>query len=315
MATNPKPDDFAFDLETTLESIVSLRVQIPEDALTAAVLGTERAGHGVVIDEKGLVLTIGYLVTEAETVWLLDHRENAVPAHLLGYDQETGFGLVQALQPLGLPAMQLGSSDKLEIADTVVLAGAGGLSDAITARIAGKREFAGYWEYLLDEAIFTVPQHPNWGGTALIDQQGHLCGIGSLALQTVTSSGDKHGANMIVPIDLLPPILDDLQLYGRQNKPARPWLGWLVQETLDGLTIAGVYDEGPADRAGVATGDIVVEIDGEPVDSLAQLFRNVWALGSAGIEVPVSVQRGDEVLDLAIYSIDRNDQLKSASVH
>ena len=235
------------------------------------------------------MLTIGYLVTEAQTLWITDRRGAAVPGHVLGYDQESGFGLVQALQPLPAPAMELGVSAECDVGDPVIVAGHGGADALVTGRIIAKREFAGYWEYVLDEALFTAPAHPNWGGAALVGSDGRLLGVGSLLVQTVSSSGEQSGANMIVPIDLLKPILEDMKMYGRPNRPARPWLGFLVQDIGDHLVVASVYDGCPADRAGIEVGDLVVEVAGEPIDGLAELFRKVWGIGPAGSEIPLTI--------------------------
>jgi len=314
-ALQPNPADFEFDLKRCLEGVVSVRTQIPEDGLTAPVLGTERAGHGVVINDQGLVLTIGYIITEAQTVWLVDHKDSTVQGHVVAYDQESGFGLVQALGRLDLPVMALGQSKHLKIGERMVLAGAGGTTQSVEIKIAGIREFAGYWEYLLDEAIFTAPAHPSWGGAALIGQDGRLYGIGSLILQTVDQTGDTNAANMVIPIDLLPPILDELMMFGKRDKPARPWLGWYVQETREGLAVAGVVDDGPADTAGIEDGDAIIEINGEAVESLADLYRNVWATGLAGVDVTVTFERQDVRQSTIITSIDRGSRLKTASVH
>ena len=170
----PDPDDYAFDLEHTLNAVVSLSSFIPEDAFTANTLGTERGGSGAVIRESGLVVTIGYLVTEAETIWINTNDGRAVPGHALAFDQQTGFGLVQALGSLDLPALEIGDSDRLTTGDRCVLAGGGGREHAIVNQVAGRREFAGYWEYALDDALYTAPAHPFWGGTGLIGQDGTL---------------------------------------------------------------------------------------------------------------------------------------------
>jgi len=212
----PKAEEFSFDLDGALESVVALRAVIPPDAFTASILGVERAGSGIVIRESGLVLTIGYLITEAESVWLTGADGRVTQAHALAYDQETGFGLVQALGRLGLPALELGSARAAKLDDPAILAG-GGRSQSVRARIAGKQEFTGYWEYLLDEALFTAPAHPFWGGAGLIGQDGKLLGIGSLHVQQVSDHGQQD-VNMIVPIDLLPPILDDLLAYSRAGR-------------------------------------------------------------------------------------------------
>ncbi|MGH6968436.1 MAG: S1C family serine protease, partial [Stellaceae bacterium] len=206
----PNQADYAYDLERALSSVVGLRATVPEDAFTAQTLGTERAGNGVVIREDGIVLTIGYLITEAESLWLNTGDGRALPGHVVAYDQETGFGLVQALGRLDLPAIPLGQSATAQVDDDIVVGGAGGRARSLAARISAKQEFAGYWEYLLDEALFTAPAHPNWGGTAVIDAAGRLIGIGSLHLQQTRERGHSEHLNMNVPIDLLKPIYDDL---------------------------------------------------------------------------------------------------------
>ncbi len=311
----PDPADYDFDLYRTLQSVVSVRTRIPEDAMTASVLGTERAGHGVIINDQGLILTIGYVVTEADSVWLVDHAGTTLPGHVVAYDQESGFGLVQALGKMPLPAIPIGRSASVAVGQSMLLAGSGGISETLKVHIAAVNEFAGYWEYLLDAAIFTTPAHPSWGGAALIGEDGHLYGIGSLILQTVNSRNDEQSANMIVPIDLLEPIMDDLLMYGARNQPARPWLGWFVHDTRDGPVVAGVSDDSPADTAGLLSGDLIIEINGEAVDDLPALYRKVWNTGPAGVDVEVLFERDGQQLSTHLASIDRNSRLKSASLH
>ena len=249
----PKPENYAYDLEAALTSMVGLRAIIPADAFTAETLGTERTGNGVLIRE-GVVLTIGYLITEAETIWLHLADGRAVPGHVLAYDQETGFGLVQALARLELPALPIGESKTAKVGDSVVVAGAGGRKHSVVAHIAAKQEFAGNWEYVLDEAIFTAPAHPFWGGTAMIGRTGDLLGIGSLQVQQVRESGTPEPLNMIVPIDILKPILEDLLTLGRPNHPPRPWLGLNATEVEDKVVVARVSSSAPAKRAGRGRG-------------------------------------------------------------
>lgn len=308
----PKAEQTAFDLDRTLSSVLSLRTEVPEDAFTAAILGTERDGNGVAISDSGLVLTIGYLITEAETVWLVSGDGAATPAHVVGYDQASGLGLVQALGRLGLPAMELGSSGDARVGDQVIVAGHGGRRHALAARIISKREFAGYWEYVLDEAIFTAPPHPEWGGAALIDAHGRLLGIGSLLLR---NESDEPGGNMFVPIDLLRPIYDDLLRFGRVDKPARPWLGMYAAETEGQCVVAGLAGGAPADRADVQVGDVVLKVGDAAVSGLADMYRRIWALGPAGTVVPLTVSRAGEELTLRVRSADRNDFLKSPGLH
>jgi S1-C subfamily serine protease len=318
----PRPADYAFDLDVAMGAVVGLRAAIPEDAFTAQMLGTERAGNGVVIRDSGLVLTIGYLITEAETIWLSPGAGPPVPGHALAYDQETGFGLVQALARLNAPALPIGSSANARVNDRVVVAGAGGRQRSVAARIVAKQEFAGYWEYVLDQAIFTAPAHPNWGGTAMIGASGELLGIGSLKLEhgrenefeqrRETASGHL---NMIVPIDLLTPILDDLLRHGRPNRPPRPWLGLYAADIEDRIVIIGLAERGPAQRAGLHTGDVVRAIGSEEVRSLAGMFRQVWSLGQAGVEIPITLDRDGQTVELKIASADRSRFLKAPRLH
>src|SRR5229473_5668616 len=226
----PKPEDCDFDLERALSSVLGLQAVVPQDAFTAGTLGTERAGSAVLIREDGLVLTIGYLITEAESIWLTSSVGGAVPGHVLGYDQETGFGLVQALGRLSVSPIELGKNIRVGAGDRAIIAAEGGRRHAISATVVARQEFAGHWEYLLDRAIFTAPAHPFWGGAALIANDGRLIGIGSLHVQHANGRELRRDVNMVVPIDLLPPILDDMLTYGCPNRPARPWLGLYAAE-------------------------------------------------------------------------------------
>ncbi|MGA7974340.1 MAG: S1C family serine protease [Pseudolabrys sp.] len=312
-SSQPRAQDYSYDLERALSSILGVHAIIPPDAFTADTLGEERAGNGVLIDD-GLVLTVGYLITEAETIWLHLGDGTVVPGHALGYDQETGFGLVQALGQIDLPSLPLGSSDDIEIGERVVVGGAGGRTRSVAARIAARQEFAGYWEYVLDEAIFTYPAHPNWGGTGLISPQGELIGIGSLQVERERDGENEH-LNMIVPIDLLKPILDDLRKFGRVNKPARPWLGLYSTEIEDKIVIVGIAPKGPASRAELKTGDVVLEVAGESVTTLGDFYRKVWSLGPAGVEIPLTLYRDGVTFEVEVNSSERGKFLKVPRMH
>jgi S1-C subfamily serine protease len=314
LSIQPRSENYAYDLEEALSSLVGLRATVPTDAFTAETLGTDRSGNGVLIRD-GVVLTIGYLITEAETIWLHLADGRAVPGHVLAYDQETGFGLVQALARVGLPVLPLGQSKLAKVGDAVVVAGAGGRKHSVVARIAAKQEFAGNWEYVLDEAIFTAPAHPFWGGTAMIGRAGELLGIGSLQVQQVRESGTPEPLNMIVPIDILKPILDDLLTLGRPNHPPRPWLGLNATEIDDKIVIARVSSGGPARRANLRTGDIVLAVANHEISDLAGFFRGVWALGKAGVEVPLTIYRDGRTFEARVTSGDRNRFLKGPSLH
>jgi S1-C subfamily serine protease len=314
----PRPEDYSYDLDRALSSVVGLHSIIPPDAFTADTLGVERAGNGVLIGD-GLVLTVGYLITEAETIWLHLADGSVVQGHALGFDGETGFGLVQVLGRIDMPVMALGSSDALVVGERVVVGGAGGRTRSLAGRIAAKQEFAGYWEYLLDEAIFTFPAHPNWGGTALISAQGELLGIGSLQIERVREGGGGKGKpenlNMTIPIDLLKPILDDLKKFGRVNKPTRPWLGLYCTEVEDRVVTVGIAPKGPAARAEIKTGDMIIAVAGTNVSTLADLYRAVWSLGEAGVEVPLTLHRDGVTFDVRLKSSDRAKFLKGPRMH
>jgi S1-C subfamily serine protease len=286
--------------EQILQSVVAVRTSIPDDAFTADTLGTRREGSGVVIKDSGLVLTIGYLITEAEEVWLTTHDGRVVAAHALGYDQETGFGLLQALGSLGLPALDFGDAAKADLGQSVVLAD--GIGEAVDAKIVAKQEFAGYWEYLLDEAIFTTPAHPSWGGAALVDRDGKLLGIGSLRLQ-MSHGGEVADINMIVPINLLTPILEDLTTRG-------PWLGAFSAENNGEVIVMSVAEGSPADEAGLRRGDVISEIRDGEVDGLADFYRKIWSSGPAGAEIPMRILRDGREAWLRVRSADRNSFLR-----
>ncbi|KRQ10449.1 MULTISPECIES: S1C family serine protease [Bradyrhizobium] len=312
-AFQPRPEDYRYDLDRALMSVVGLHSIIPPDAFSAETLGTERAGNGVLIDD-GLVLTIGYLITEAATVWLHLGDGRAVEGHALGFDFESGFGLVQALGRVDLEPLRIGSSAATQVGDNVVLGGAGGRTRSVASQIAAKQEFAGYWEYLLDEAIFTSPSHPNWGGTGLINNAGELIGIGSLQLERERSGHAEH-VNMIVPIDLLNPVLDDLRKFGRVDKPARPWLGMFTTEIDNRLVVVGVASKGPAARAELKTGDVILAVDGDKVTSQAGFYRKLWSLGAAGVDVPLTIYHEGVTFDVTLTSIDRIKLLKAPRLH
>jgi S1-C subfamily serine protease len=312
-AHQPRPGDYSFDLDRALASVVGLHSIIPADAFSADTLGTERAGNGVLIDD-GLVLTIGYLITEAETVWLHLGDGRVIEGHALGVDPETGFGLVQALGHIDLDPLPIGSSAATQIGDRVVVGGAGGRTRSVASHIAAKQEFAGYWEYLLDEAIFTHPAHPNWGGAGLISNRGELIGIGSLQLERERDGKSEH-VNMIVPIDLLKPGLDDLRRFGRVNKPARPWIGMYSTEIDNKVVAIGISEKGPAARAELKAGDVILAVKGEKISSQSGFYRKLWSLGSAGVDVPLTVHHEGVTFDVVLTSTDRTKLLKAPRLH
>jgi S1-C subfamily serine protease len=312
-AAQPRQEDHEFDLDRALSAVVGLHSIIPADAFTADTLGEERAGNGVVIDDD-LVLTIGYLITEAETVWLHLADGRVVQADMIGMDRESGFGLLKALGRLDLEPLALGSSAAAKLNDRVVVGGVGGRTRSLAGRIAAKQEFAGYWEYLIDEAIFTHPAHPNWGGAGVISAAGELIGIGSLQLEREHGGRSEH-LNMNVPIDLLKPALDDLLKFGRVNKPARPWLGIYASEIENRIVAVGIAPKGPAARAELRSGDAILAVKGEKVSDLAQFYGKLWALGPAGVDVPLTLYREGDIFDVVVTSTDRDRMMKKPKFH
>lgn len=310
----PGADEAGFDLASALDSVVLLRAEIPQDAFTAPILGTERAGNGVVIRDDGLIVTIGYLITEAESIWLTTNRGTVVQGHALAYDQGTGLGLVLPLGSLGVRPLQRASASGVNVNADVIVIGHGGRPHSLKAKVIAKREFAGYWEYVLDEALFTAPAHPQWGGAALVGQDGLLLGIGSLLVQESTGGKTVDG-NMFVPIGLLAPILDELLTRGRAAGPPRPWLGIYTAEMDGHLVIGGLAPGGPAERAGVQLGDLILEIGGERVSGLAAMFRRIWSSGAAGSDVTLTLSRRGASSKVQVRSADRNDFLKKPRLH
>jgi S1-C subfamily serine protease len=305
----PQADDLAFDLDRALSSLVVLRATVPDDAFTAETLGTERLGNAIVISESGLVLTIGYLVTEAEDVTLIANDGRRISAHVLGSDAVTGFGLMQALEPLDLPALPIGDSRPIATDGEVLVAGGGGRAHTVAARLIARAPFAGYWEYRLDEALFTAPGHPHWSGAALIGPSGALIGVGSLQMNHEGPGGQTQTVNMSVPIELLPPILDDLAR-GRSTHEPRPWLGVYAHDSEGHVVVMDVSTGGPADRAEVRGGDVVLAVAGRKVASLADFYTRLWALGPAGVTAPLRLRREDDVFEVMVKTGDRATRMR-----
>lgn len=293
------------DSEELLRAIVKIRALIPENARTAGILGTEREGHGVVIDTEGHVLTIGYLILEAETIELVGPEDEVIEATFVGYDYYSGFGLVRANTSLNVQPVKLGQSSDVKVDDVLLVAGHGGRDATQGTQVVVRQEFAGYWEYLLEDAIFTTPPYRNFGGAALIGRNGRLLGIGSLFTQVTIPGGRSVMSNMFVPIDQLKPILADLISQGRSSESPRPWLGVNAQEAHGRVFVLRVSSEGPAEQAGLQSGDIILTVNNREVKGLADFYRKVWALGTAGVDVPLSVLQGIQIREIIVHSADR----------
>ena len=298
-----------FDLDRILSSIVALEATVPSDAFTAPVLGTERVGNGVVVRDDGVVLTIGYLITEAEHVTLTTVDGRRVPAHVLGVDNTSGLGLLMALEPLGLPAIALGDSRSLTNESRLVIAGGGGTAHAAEGALVSREPFAGYWEYFLDEALFTTPAHPHWSGAAVIGPRGELVGLGSLRVEQQGAKGRVTALNMSVPAERLAPVFDAL-LRGRSTEVAKPWLGVFTQSLEERLVVLGVSPGGPAAKAELKRGDLILAVNGQSVEDLAGFYRTLWNLGPAGVQVTLTLAREGDVFDVRLRSADRSSLLK-----
>ena len=296
--------------EDVLSAIMRVKSKILPNARSIATLGAARDGTGVLIRDD-LVLTIGYLVIEAESVEVINGAGKAVPATLAGYDHASGFGLLKLVLPLAGRPLALGDSAALSERDQVMIASHGGREAASLAYVVSRRPFTGGWEYLLESAIFTYPPVANWSGAALIGPQGELLGVGSLIVPDAAQPGTQSPGNMFVPIDLLKPILADLVAAGRPAGPARPWLGMTTEELRGRVFVARVSPEGPADRAGVRVGDIVIGVGADEVASLAEFYRKVWSRGAAGAEIPLRVLQGTQVKELRLRSIDRLEYFRA----
>jgi len=295
------------ELAYRLEAVVRVHAEIPTDARTAAYLGTERDGAGVVIDDAGLVVTIGYLITEAMGAEVTTGSGRVSRADVVGFDIASGLGLLRAAEPLAVKPIPIGTATALTEKTPVVVAASGGPEAVLPAVVLSRRDFVGYWEYLLDDAIFTAPPHPAWSGAALLGPDGKLAGIGSLVVSD--AKADLPG-NMFVPIDRLQPVMGDLLALGRPSAPSRPWLGVNLRE-LDGKLVVGrVALDGPSDKAGVRHGDRVTAIDGAPVHELADFYRTLWRHGDAGVTVRLGVARQGEEREIEVNTIDRYRYLK-----
>jgi serine protease Do len=302
-------------LDELLSGVVGIKTFINPDGYTRESLGREREGTGIVIDDAGLVLTIGYLMVEAHAAEITTNSGHTVPANVLAYDNESGFGLLQAITPLNVRPLQMGKSANVKEGDRMLVAGAGGQAGMIAAHVVAKREFAGNWEYLLDEAIFTAPPHPAWSGAGLISHDGKLVGIGSLIVGDTSGKGEGPRGNMFVPIDRLAPILGDLIAEGHSLQPAHPWLGLNTDEVDGRLVVSRVSPGAPAEKSGLRRGDVIVGVgaSSEKPKDLPDLYRKIWAQGAAGTAIALDVLQDHERRHFEVPSINRLDRLKLKS--
>jgi serine protease Do len=305
-AVQPGNSSLPPEVAAALPAVVGVRTTIPEDRRSARTLGSEREGHGTIIDDEGLIVTIGYLIMEADTVTITDSDGRELPATIVGYDYESGFGLVRTTVPPRVKPMRFGDSDNLMLRSEAYVGGVGGEKASLKVKVAGRREFAGYWEYLLDNAIFTVPAYPLWGGSALIGADGTLLGVGSLLVQEALGPGaPAFPGNMYVPINRLKPVFDELVQTGGISTPPRPWLGVLTVEHMGQLVVGGISDGGPADRAGLQRGDILQALNGDVLDDIPDFYKKLWASGPAGTTISLRMERDNDAFEVKVRSGDR----------
>jgi serine protease Do len=310
-AAGPTADAKAF--ERALAAVVGVRAQALDDARSAATLGHSRQGSGVVIGDDGLVLTIGYLVIEAETVTIDLDDGRSIPARVVAYDVATGFALVQALAPLAIAPARLGRAADLAPEEPLIVASGGDQGAASMVELAARRPFTGYWEYHIEGAVFTAPARGDHSGAGLFDSRATLVGIGSLVLRDLTpyGAGARRSGNMFVPVDLLQPILGELRRAGHSQASERAWLGINCVEDDGAVRIIRVAEDSPADVAGLQVGDRIVSLDAQPVTSLAALWKALWA-GKVQREIALEVERDDKFDTLKVHSVDRAASLRRA---
>ena len=315
-ASAPETSDAPRDLdaERLFGAIVKVTVHAIPDARSSATLGKEREGTGVVIGDNGLILTIGYLIVEADDVSIVDNKGRTLSARVVGYDHATGFGLLRTIAPLAVKPVPFGDSGKLAERDPVMIASSGEDNVAF-AYVVSKRPFSGSWEYTLDQALYTSPPTMNWSGAALFDRDGKLVGVGSLIVREASNGEPKLPGNVFVPIDLLKPILGDLEKTGKRAGPPQPWLGVAAEELSGRLVVARVSAEGPADKAGVKPGDIILRVGGETVRTQPEFYKKVWARGAAGASIPLEVLQGADVKEIAVESMDRVNYFKARTTY
>ena len=287
------------------DALMSLHSKIPETAMTAELLGVERTAHAVQVTPDGLLLTVGYSVMEADEVWLTNRKGQTAEANVLAQDYDSGLALLKPTMALGLHHLDTVASDAVKPGGTLGVLGVGD-REAQSVSLHDLDEFAGRWEYLLDKAFYTLPLYERWSGAALLTEDGKLCGIGSLALGIRTQRGEVDAGNLFIPVDLVMPHLDYMQAHGQKPGSLRPWLGTLVEEHNSEIYVVGLYHGGPAARAGLRPGDIIVSVDHQPVNTMAGFFRSVWRYGAAGAAIPLTVSDGKDMREVVLHTIDRN---------
>ena len=291
-------------------AVVGVKVKALPDARSNESLGQEREGSGVAIGKEGLVLTIGYLILEADAIEVTDYQGQKVPATIVAYDHATGFGLVRPLGSIASRPIELGTALAVSQLDRMMIVTGGEEQNISIATVVSRRPFAGYWEYLIDDAIFTSPPRLDHSGAALINKEGELVGIGSLFVLDALAPGEKLPGNMFVPVDLLRPVLEEMVKTGGQKAGRRPWLGVNSLEEDGRIKVMQVNQESPAAQAGIVAGDMILAIDGEPIESLEMFYGKLWTRGPAGVNVRLTVLHGPTTREVVVRSIDRTEFMR-----
>lgn len=287
------------------DALLSLHSKVPESAMTAELLGTERNAHAVQVSPAGLLLTVGYSVMEAEEVWLTNRKGQTAEAIVLAHDYDSGLALLKPMTPLGLHHLETVPASSLQVGATLAVLGAGD-REAQPVTLHALEEFAGRWEYLLEQALYTLPLYERWSGAALLDAEGRLCGLGSLALGLRSPQGEIEPGNLFIPVDLVMPHLESMQLHGQKPGKLRPWLGTMVEEHDSEIYVVGLYHGGPAAEAGMKPGDIILSVGRQPVSTMAGFFRTIWRYGPAGTRIPLTVSDGKDEREVVLATVDRN---------
>jgi S1-C subfamily serine protease len=295
-------------------SVVKLSIKALPGARTGDTLGTEREGTGIIIDASGLILTIGYLVLEADSILVIGADGSVLPAHVVGFDHATGFGLARVSQRPSVEPVELGDSAGLAELERVQVATHAGAGGSTWSYVVSRRRFVGYWEYMIDDAIFTAPARFEHSGAALLDGAGRLVGIASLWVGDALDSSVAFPGNMFVPIDLLKPLLADLAAGGR-SRTSRPWLGVYTEQVKGHVVVTRVLPESPAESAGMAAGDVILGVEASPVGDQGDFYRKLWAAGAAGSDVSLNVLHGKNIRKLIVKSVDRVEWLRPRPVY
>ena len=308
---SPEGERAARAVLDAIDAVVRIRVKAVQDARSLRTLGREREGSGIQVAPSGLILTIGYLVLEADSIEVTDNTGKTVSATVAAYDHATGFGLVKPNFPLNTKGAILGNSGEVGETEKLVFATHGGKESASLATVVSRRKFAGYWEYLIDNAIFTAPPRGDHSGAALINREGKVVGIGSLIVADAAAPNRRFPGNMFVPIDLVKPIMAEVASAGTAREAARPWIGLSTQEVEGRLFVIRVQEDSPAAAAGLKTGDIILGIGGDKVATLEQFYKLLWSAGKPGTAIRLNVLQGTSVRDVDVRSIDRQDYIRS----